>query len=287
LIALFAWGALGIRLRQWWLVATIGVGVIAGMWLVDLPTETWLAQYEPSVEVRLGPISYQMPNEQFMFGISGNIIQLDGIDFDEYRYPQERVWPTDAWRYLWGLGLVLGVALLAKIAASLWEWVRTTWKGEQIGPLTGFYLLGAAIFVICLAFPGDMFDRYLLGFIPFVILFVVRGSKEWDRTAWIYSLVAFTLLATFTVLAKADHMDQERARWEAGYWMEARTGAVRVGWNWDHWGHNDSETYHVSGVQEDGFRVEQRFPYTCRLCGFTTRYAFAESRTDMPPLPQK
>jgi hypothetical protein len=31
--------------------------------------------------------------------------------------------------------------------------------------------------------------------------------------------------------------------------------------------------------------VEKRFPYTCRLCGFTTRNVLAQARKDMPPVP--
>jgi hypothetical protein len=138
-----------------------------------------------------------------------------------------------------------------------------------------FYLLGAITFVVSLAFPGDLFDRYLLAYIPFLIVFVVRTSGEWGRAAWTYSLLALTLLATFTVLAI----------WQAATWMEQRTGQVRAGWNWTHLGHNDSESYLVDDVIADGFRLERDFPYTCRLCGFTTRDVLAQSRADMPPLP--
>ena len=141
------------------------------------------------------------------------------------------------------------------------------------------------IFLISLAFPGDMFDRYVLGFLPFLIMFVVRGSTQWGKLAWGYSIIALLVISIFTVLAKADHMDQIRTRWAAGLWMESKVGAVQVGWNWEQWGHATSETYLVTGVPVDGFRVERRFPYTCRLCGFTTRYVLAESRNDMPPLP--
>ena len=93
------------------------------------------------------------------------------------------------------------------------------------------------------------------------------------------------MLVAFSVLAQADNVEHNNTRWEAGRWMEARTGAVRVGWNWDHWGHQDSETYAVSDVPIDGFRVDRVFPYTSRLSGFTTRYVLAQSRADMPPLP--
>src|SRR3712207_8528885 len=49
--------------------------------------------------------------------------------------------------------------------------------------------------------------------LPFLLLFVVRGSKEWGRIAWTYSIATLMLIGTFTVLAKLDHNDHARARW--------------------------------------------------------------------------
>ena len=40
---------------------------------------------------RLGPLGYDLPQETFSFATLGNIVQVDGIDFDEFWYTQERI----------------------------------------------------------------------------------------------------------------------------------------------------------------------------------------------------
>jgi 4-amino-4-deoxy-L-arabinose transferase-like glycosyltransferase len=301
LTALSAWAAVKIRPARWWLAGVLAVAVWWAMFAVDLPDEKWIAVYQLPFAVQVGPLAFNLPDEPFSFAAEGNIIKTDAIDFDEFGYAQEPVWTMEAWRAIWVVGATLGVVLLAKIAWALWDWLRALFEAatakvrkrkdgakdnpKSLEPIAAFYLLGAMIFVVSLAFPGDMFDRYILGFLPFLILFLVRGCAQWGRLGWGYSIAALLIIASFTILAKADHMDQMRTRWEAGLWMEARVGAVQVGWNWDHWGHATSDVYLVTGVPVDGFRTERQFPYLCRLCGFTTRYVLAQSRLDTPPIP--
>jgi len=285
LTALCAWGAVRIPKARWWLVPLWGLVFLLGMPLVDLPTEKWIAVDQPTFTARLGPLSYDLPDEPFSFAAVGNIIQLDGIDFDEFAYPQQPVWSMEAWRALFMFGVLLSVLLWAGMTSRFRGWLRSLRRRPSLSPLAGVYLFGALMFVVSLAFPGDLFDRYTLGFVPFFILFVVRGSSEWGRRAWIYSLAALAIVGVFSVLANADYMDHNSTRWRAAHWMEARVGAVGAGWNWDHWGHQDSDTYRILDIPIDGFRTERQFPYTCRLCGFTTRYVLAQSRADMPPLP--
>ena len=135
--------------------------------------------------------------------------------------------------------------------------------------MAGFTMAGVSI-----AMPGDTFPRYALGYTPFVILFMMRGAKRWGRAAWAYSLVALALVGGFGVLGRADYADHMQARYDAALWMEARTGQV------------DSVTYLISDLLADHVRVERRFPYACRLCGFTTRDVLAQARADMPPVPR-
>ncbi|MDQ2805800.1 MAG: NHL repeat-containing protein, partial [Chloroflexota bacterium] len=80
--------------------------------------------------------------------------------------------------------------------------------------------------------------------------------------------------------AKADQMDHQNVRWAAGLWMEARTGAVQVVWNWTHWGHPTSDIYRITDIPDAGFKIERRFPYLSRLSGFTTRYVVAEAQRE-------
>jgi hypothetical protein len=285
LVALFSWGALKVRLRHLWLVLVVGALFIFGMDAVDLPNERWIQQIEPPFTARAGPFTYDFPNEPYTFGAYGNTVRVTGVDFDEFFYTQQPIWDAKVWRYLHLFGVLLAAFLSTAIFIAFYGWLRAFRPQQGLTPLAGFYFLGAVVFAASLALPGDYFDRYSLAFTPFFIVFVVRGAPQWDKWAWRYSLTGLILLATFTLLAKADHMEHNRVRWEAAAWVEERTGEVKAGWNWNHWGHADSESYRVDDLPTEGFRVERRFPYTCRLCGFTTRYVLAQARSDMPPLP--
>src|SRR5207249_3425007 len=145
--------------------------------------------------------------------------------------------------------------------------------------LAGFYLVGAITFVVSLAFLGDLFDRYTLGFLPFVILFVVRGSPEWGRWAWRYSIAALVLLAVFSLALKADFVGHNNARWEAGTWLALRAPyPIHMGFDWDNWmGGYRRAVYEVTDLGIKDYRLERRFPYLSRLSGFAKRYVFAES----------
>jgi hypothetical protein len=86
-------------------------------------------------------------------------------------------------------------------------------------------------------------------------------------------------------------IDHVNARWEAGQWMVQRVGLVHVGYDWDNVMGVSTGYYEVTDVHIEipgipAFRTEHKFPYLCRLCGFTTRYVLAEARSDTPPLPQ-
>ncbi len=284
LLALFTWSAVKMRRVSWRLTLPLAVVLIWGMYAVDLPTETLVQISEPPFTAHLGPFSFDHPQEMWTFGAWGNTIRVTGLDFFEYK--QEPIWTQEVWRALWALGALLAVILLAKIVDGLLDWLKELKQGTPLSPRLPLYLLGIMIFVISMAFPADLFDRYILGFLPFVIIFMVRGSMQWGRAAWTYSIAALVLISLFATLAKADQINHDNARWQAGRWMQTRIGAVHVGFDWDQWTGGSSDTYQVADLPLDGFRTEQFFPYTCRLCGFTTRYVLAQSRADMPPLPQ-
>jgi len=285
--ALMAWGAVVIpRARRWWLLA-VAVLVAAATFTINLHTETWIMVTTPPFTARLGPFGLDLPQEPFTFGGAGNLLRVGGLDFFEYN--QAPIWSPEAWRALWVAGLALAVLLLAGMAAGLGEWLRAVWRQRAarpgLTPLAGCYLLGAGIFVASLAFPGDLFDRYILGFLPFVILFVVRGAAGWGRRAWAYSGGALALLALFTVLAKADQIDHDNARWAAGRWMQARGIPAHVGFDWDNWVQVGVAEFQVADMLLPNYRIEQTFPYTSRLSGGTTRTVLAQSQADVPPLP--
>ena len=284
-VALFAGVALPLRRRRWWLVPAIALSLAWGLSAVTLAPDTAVSQMEPPFTAHLGPWTWTMPQEEYTFGLIGSIIRQTGIDFDEYNYSQRQIWTPAGWHVLWAGGLLLGVLLLAKIADALLDWLPSLRRRGTLPPQASFYGLGVSLFVAVTALPGDVFARYLLAFLPFVILFVVRGAAGWGRIAWAYSLTTTAALVIFALLAKADQMEHQNVRWAAGLWMEARTGAVRVGWNWDHWGHQGSDSYRINDTLDDGFHVKARFPYTSRLEGFQTHYVLAEAQDDAPTPP--
>jgi hypothetical protein len=285
LTALMAWGAIGIPRARRWLVPLWAVALIAILYVTDTPDQVWIAMDEPPFVAHLGPFAYSFPQQPFSFAVYGDIVHLEGFNFAVDGYTQARIWSMETWRMIWLVGAGLGALLLAHMSSALWDWLGALRARRPLAPLLGVYLLGAGIFVVSLAFPGDLFDRYALAFVPFVILFVVRGASGWGRRAWAYSLVAAGLVVGFSLLAQADYMEHMTVRWQAAQWMQARVGAVQVGFDWDHWGGAPSEGYRVNDVPDPGYRVEQTFPYTSRLSGFERRTVLAESRADMPPLP--
>ncbi len=286
LVGLFAWSAIKIHRSRLWLVAAWAVLLL---WLIY-----GVAAAAPPVQIiaqpftaYIGPLSLQMPLQLFTFGVWGSILRVEGINFFNYR--QEPIWSSGAWWALWALGMALAVPLLAKVTEALWGWLKALCKrpGAHLSPIMGFYLVGLLTFAVSVGYLAALFDRYALAFIPFVILFIIRGSRAWGRAAWAYSVVALVLIAAFSLLAKADQVDHDNARWQAAQWLKARSGRLHAGYDWDNWVGNVSADYAITDILDPGFRKEQEFPYLSRLEGFVTRQVIAESKANMPPLPQR
>jgi 4-amino-4-deoxy-L-arabinose transferase-like glycosyltransferase len=286
IIALSAACAIKIRRSRLWLVAVSSIIMLLVLLNVDLPTEQWIETHLPDYSAQIGPVTINFSNELFTFGDAGNIIRITGIDF--FEYPQQAIFTPEVWHALWIAGLVLGVLLLAKCGDAFLDWLRDRRQNEPLSPVTALYLLGAGIFVVSVALLGAVFDRYVLVVLPFVLLFLIRGSGSWGRAAWTYSIVMLAIITTSTLLAKADNIDHDNARWQAGQWMLTRTGAVHVGYDFNNWdSQQSSDTYVVADAPgpPPNFRIEQQFPYFSRLGGFTTRYLYAESSLNVSPVP--
>jgi hypothetical protein len=281
--ALSAWAAVTLRRSRWWLVPLWAVLILITLFTVDLPGEIWIQDSEPPFSLTLGPLVVALPQQPYTFGMWGNIVRVGGIDF--FEYPQATVWSPEAWHLLWALGLLLGALLLAAITSRLIDLPGQGWRERLLTPATPLYSLGAVIFLASMGALGDTYDRYVLGYLPFVLLFVVSGSSSWKRLAWVYSVAGLVLIASFTMLAKSDHVEHNNVRWEAGQWLYDRTEGIHAGYDWDNWGHTRKDDYIIADYPIDGYRIEKRFPYYSRLGGFTTRYVLAQSRKNKPPLP--
>ena len=283
LLALFLGGALLARLPRWgWIAGWLLFSVVA-LYAADLPSETWLTITEPPFTAQFGPVALDLPQEVYTFGTLGNIIRVEGINF--FEYAQAPIWTPEAWRALWVAGFVLAVVLLAKFSSDLVAWLRTRPWREPLPPALAFYGLGALIFVVSLAFPGDLYDRYILGFLPFAILAVVHGAARWGRRAWAMAGGGLAVLALFTVLLQADATDHDNARWQAGQWMFSRVHGGHAGYDWDNWVGYSVAEYQVTDLPINGYRTEMRFPYTSRLSGGEPRTVLVQTRADLPPLP--
>jgi 4-amino-4-deoxy-L-arabinose transferase-like glycosyltransferase len=284
-VAFSAWAALTWRTTRRRLILLWAVLIPALMLLAQLPGGTWLNVPAPSLTLALGPLTVRLPQQLFVFGTTGNVLRIGGIDF--YDYQQEPLWTPQIWWALWVIGVVLGVLLVAKISDGLLDWVqgqRQTPR-EPLSPLAALYIVGLLIFLATVAFAGTFFDRYALAFLPFVILFVVRGAREWGDLAWAYSLAALLVVAVFAGLLKTDQIAHANARWEVAQWVQARSGGVHAGWEWDHWvpgGVNKS--YQVSDIEVPGFRTDYRLPYRSLLSGGATRYVLGQAENHLPPL---
>lgn len=282
---------LRVRVIRLVLVIAAAMAVLWGLYNLALPGEVWtIGMNQGPFSFRVWGLSVDFPPEFYTFGLLGNIIRVDGIDF--YQYEQQIVMPPEAWRAIWALGIFLGILLIARIAIAFVDWVASLFRQKlkiEAAPQIACYLTGAAVFIGTVAFTADIFDRYVVGFIPFVILFVVRGALGWKRLAWVYSIAAFLALSTFSFLLQADFVDHNNARWEAGYWLRdhVQPALVGGGWDWNGWVNagQGSNTYVITDIEYPGLRTERAFPYTSRLGGFTTRYVFAQASPEMPPLP--
>src|SRR5262249_28022292 len=148
-------------------------------------------------------------------------------------YRQAPIWTPGAWGAGFIFTTILGIVLLAKMSDGLLDWLGDRLRRRPLTPLTGGFLVGLTIFGVSPAVSGDFFDRYVLAFVPFVILLMVRGARAWGPLAWRYALGALTVLAVFTLLLQRDFVAHDNARWEAGRWLLARVSLVHVGFDWD------------------------------------------------------
>lgn len=283
LAALSVFAALTLRRSRWWLLAPWTV-IIGGSWTaVKGLKENLVAPTAPDFTAHFGPLAVDLPAQINTFVGSGNLVRLEGFAFFEYQ--QEGLWTSEAWWLIFVAATALGVLLLAKMSSGVLDWWQNRGQTGRLTPATTIYLAGMTVFVASLALPGDYFDRYLLGFVAFIILFVVRGAITWGRWTWRYAAGTLAVWALVNILLQADFIEHDNARWQAGQWLAARVQPVHVGYDWDNVRGFGDGTYEVADGPLPGFRVEARFPYTSRLSGLTTRYVLAQARTDQPPLP--
>ncbi len=285
LLALLVPAALRWRPTRLWLVWLWLLLLPALMVLATLPGGNWIPVDTPSLTLVLGPLTIPLPQPLFVFGTVGNILRVGGLDF--YQYDQEPIWTPQVWWVLWVIGMLLGGLLVAKLCDGLLDWVQSLRQTPRapLTPLAALYILGFLLFGSAVAFAGQFSDRLLLTFLPFVILFVVRGAREWGDLGWVYSLAALLVLTVFSGLLKTDQIAHDNARWEAAAWVQARTGGVQMGWDWDHWVQGGIiKSYQVGDLPATGFRADYSVPYTSLLSGNKTRQVLGQAETHLPPL---
>ncbi len=285
LLALLVPAALRWRPTRIWLVWLWLLLLPALMALANGPGGDWIPVEAPSLTLVLGPLNILLPQPLFVFGTVGNILRTGGLDF--YQYAQEPIWSPQVWWVIWVIGVVLGGLLVAKLCDGLLDWVQGLRQTPRapLAPLAALYILGLLIFGSSVAFAGQFSDRLALAFLPFLILFVVRGAQEWGDLGWVYSLAALLVLAVFSGLLKTDQIAHANARWEAAQWVQARSGGVQMGWDWDHWvAGGINKSYQVGDLPATGFRTDYSVPYTSLLSGNKTRTVLGQAENHLPPL---
>lgn len=288
-VALSAWVAIKIRWPRWWLIPPVAAFVWWGLANLVLPGESWtLGSNQGPATFGIGDLTVTFPAEFYTFGSLGNIIRVTGIDL--FQYNQEAVLSAEAWNSLWKIGIVLGVLLLAKIADALLDWLPKLFRREWslvLTPVIACHIAGAGLFLATTAFTSDVFDRYMITFFPFVLLFVIRGAAKWKRLAWAYSIGTVLAIMVFSYMSQADFVDHNNARWKAGYWLKARIEPALVGggWDWNNWVNagQGNNAYIITDLPFAGMRTDRTFAYFSRLGGFTTRNVLVQFSPDVPP----
>ncbi len=208
--------------------------------------------------------------------VNGSLLGRDGFTFARYVAPPVL---TDAgWNGLLLLGGGLGVLLLAQLTADGLEWwPRFVADRRQTGPVIFIYILGLLIFIVTYAFNGLSFDRYILGYLPLLLIFLLRGGAGWGRWAWGYLLAGLLLLGIGGVLMQADYADHNTARFAAADWLLAQGVAPRDIWldsEWARWyqlGGEGGQQYLIREYGHDRYHLVKSFPYFSRLGGFSNR----------------
>jgi hypothetical protein len=259
-----------------------GLVVVGGLAWSGTLSDQWIGITEPAFTGRWGPLTWTLPRQAFIFGGDGNIVRVEGINF--YQYRQQALWTPEAWWALWAAGSLLGAGLLARLAGGVWSGLAVRQARATLPPVVGNYFVGLATFGVTLALSGYFYDRYLLGFLPFVLLFLLRATPRWGRGAWSIACTGLVVLGLFGILLRADAIDHDNARWQAGKWLLARGVVPMMGLDWQYVQPSNDPRYEVADLPISGLRVEAQFPYTSRLSGFTTRYVLAQVRADQPPL---
>ncbi len=252
-----------------------------------------------------------LPN---IFDAPGNILTRRGFDFFVYYSP---ISMSDGfWDALFIFGLALGLLLFARLSDGLTD-ALLTWlpphskkrkaqepesansatssvtlpRRQRLPPITFIYLFGLLTALVTFAFTGVIFDRYLLAFIPMLIIFALRGCPSWGRLAWSYVIAGTIFLAVASVLLQADYNDHATARWQVGQALltaEVMPTAVSLGFEWEVWykaPYQASNRYIVTEQSPSGYRLLRSYPYYSRLGGFTNRYVGVWVRDDVSPPP--
>lgn len=169
----------GIRRPHWGWVGFWSAILVGGWATVTAVRAPSVSHAAARFHVPGGPLGFDLASQLNPFLGFGNILRTGGIDFFDYR--QEPIWTPDAWGLFFLGASALGVLLLAQMSAMFSVAWRKRRQGDWLPPRASLYLTGLALGLGALALPATLYDRYLLGCIPFVILFGVAQAGSWGK----------------------------------------------------------------------------------------------------------
>ncbi len=178
------------------------------------------------------------------------------------------------------LSLVGGILLLFKIGTSIFnsDNKATPYQENIISKQQVFIAICILGFAVLLFIPGFFYDRYLLTFIPLLLLLFCRTNFATGLIripVFIISFLLIFLMAAFSAMATHDYLDWNRSRWDA--WNYATTnlkippaninGGIECnGWIEGHVynpaGNNHaSDEYLLSFGPHEGYATLKEFPF--------------------------
>jgi len=197
---------------------------------------------------------------------------------------------------IWGIISLLMIILTAWLVVGVIPRAITLFKSLRSRPAPvghqGFIYILALLMGLATIFGIQIYDRYFLSVLPFLLAALLRQLPRRDSPAMVLVLGTLLLVAGFSLLAQADYADRSTARWTAATHL-LDTGVhyfdLSAGYEWNGM-HYYSEVgqrlpdnrlfapgqprdldYTVDESLVPDYHVIGTTPYFCRLCGFTWR----------------
>jgi hypothetical protein len=271
-----------------------------GLWLLPLAAVTFRVHLRPAAWALAGGLALlmvytyrQIPAKQMLMPLdyTASVLTSHGFWIFNDSIPPPVLTPA-AWAVISVIMIALSAWLLVALATRLVARLRLLLIRPASVALIDFVYLGGALVGLAGVFGVQLYDRYLLPLLPFLVIWLLRRCAGFGRVAWVGAIALLLAVGGFSILAQADFADRAVAHWTAGNMLLARgirysdlTGGYE--WNGMHYYDDlgnrrpDSRDFHpgqladlpymLSDTPHKGYHEVGRIPYFSRLGGFTWR----------------